>query len=283
MLKKRRRKLKSIKSKAPDYRYIEKLVKPVSFYAPEVKCVFYGAAGTGKTTLAGTFPKPILIIDISEKGTDSVRSTKGIDVLRIEPQDPDAWQKIEDAFWYVKKSNKYKTVVIDTVSGAQEISMRRLLREMGEEPEEGQLGGWGTLHKSDWGTIAGDMKSLIFDYRSLECNVIFIAHDRTSKEEFEGDEDGGITPQVGPRLMPSVVTTLNGAVGMIGNTFIRERTREIRIGKKKRKKVLKEYCLRIGPHAYYVTKARKPKEIKCPDVLADPSYDQLLELIEGDE
>jgi len=43
-----------------------------------------------------------------------------------------------------------------------------------------------------------------------------------------------------------------------------------------------EYCLRIGPHAYYNTKIRQPKGSFTPDILKDPSYDKLVSLMKGD-
>ena len=41
--------------------------------------LFYGKSGTGKTTLAGTFPKP-LFLDVNENGTSSVRVSSKIKV-----------------------------------------------------------------------------------------------------------------------------------------------------------------------------------------------------------
>lgn len=282
-------KLKKSKPRDPDYRDIEKEIQDVDDFDPQMVLIFYGPAGTGKTTAACTFPKPLLLVDISEEGTDSVRNVKGVKVIRIDPNDEEAWEKLEKIYWFLARGkHSFKTVVIDTVSGCQDLSMRRLLRDRGVEPEEGKLGNWGTMRKQDWGTIASDLKSIVFNFRSLRREekidaLIFVAHDRINKEDEGSDDEGGITPQVEPRLMPSVVSTLNAAVGVIGHFFIREETKKIKIGNSVKKKRIVQYCMRLGPHTYYRTKIRKPKDTEAPPFIVNPDYQKILELVEGEE
>ena len=125
-----------------------------------------------------------------------------------------------------------------------------------------------------WGVVSGLMKIWLLNYRDLvdkSINVIFLAHDRTNKGEGNEDDDT-IDPQVGARLMPSVSGFLNGAVKAIGNTFVREVFLE-----DKSRKV--EYCMRIGPHAYYTTKLRNPMGTDCPESIVDPTFDKLMSLM----
>lgn len=58
--------------------------------------VFYGRSGTGKTTAASTFPKPMLLLDAKDRGTDSISDVPGIDVLDVQTYD-----EFETAYWYL--------------------------------------------------------------------------------------------------------------------------------------------------------------------------------------
>ena len=224
----------------------------------------YGRSGTGKTTFAGSFPTPALLIDIQEKGTDSIANLDGIDVISI-----DKWSELEEVFWYLKKEKKYKSVILDQVSSMQDIAMQHAMVEEGKEVMSQRL----------WGVVSGLMKTWLLNYRDLVdegINVLFIAHDRASKGE-SGEDDDTIDPQVGARLMPSVAGTLNGAVKVIGNTFVREvfledRSRQV------------EYCMRLGPHAYYTTKMRNPLGTSTPESISNPTYNRIMELmLEGEK
>lgn len=264
-----------------DFLELEKRIKKVDEFPPEFKLVLYGRAGTAKTTIASSFPKPLLLLDASEKGTDSIRDVPGVHVLRLND-----WDDLVNAYWYVKQTKKFKTVVIDTVSNCQDLAIRKVMEDNGKEAEN--IGGWGTMTKRDWGKVSSMLKDdLITNYVGLEgMNVVMIAHDRVSGGSEEDDStEGMILPEVGPRLMPSVASYLNGAVSIIGNTFVREVFKEITIGKgPKAKKINKrkiEYCLRVGPHAYYVTKIRKPKSVMLPDVIVDATYEKIQAVVKG--
>jgi hypothetical protein len=260
------------RSRGPtDYRLIEKKIHVMKPMAEGLQAVFYGRPGTGKTTLACTFPKPLLLIDVKERGTDSVHDVPGVKVLR-----PMEWGDFDRAYWYIRKNpNKFKSCVWDTVSQGQDFA----IEDIKGEQDVGDLGKWGTLTKKDWGQVSSMLKTTIMDFRDLGINFVFIAHDRVFGAEDEDDE--AITPQMGPRLMPSVASTLNAAVGVIGNTFIRETFREIRIGKMKKRVRKVEYCLRVGPHSYYVTKIRKPRRIETPAFIIDPTYEKIANAIKG--
>lgn len=226
----------------------------------------YGRSGTGKTTFAGSFPTPALLIDVREKGTDSIANLDGVDVVSIEH-----WSELEEVFWYLESGggkDKYKSVIIDQVSSMQDLAMEHAMAEEGKEVMSQRL----------WGVVSGLMKTWLLNYRDLvdsNINVLFIAHDRASKGE-GADDDDTIDPQIGARLMPSVAGMLNGAVKAIGNTYVREVFLE-----DKSRKV--EYCMRIGPHAYYTTKMRNPLGTTIPESLVDPTFGKIIELMSQGE
>ena len=256
-------------------------IRPVRDVLKNRDYVFYGRSGTGKTTLAGTFPGPILVLDVRDRGTDSIIDVEDVMVLPI-----NTFDDYELAYYYLLKNDHgYKTVVIDTLSQLQQMVVEDI--SQGKKKKSSKAAGaWGTLTKGDWGDVAGQMKSWITNYRNLDLNVVFIAQDRTNYLD-EDDDGEDIEPEIGPQLSPSIAKHLNASVSTIGNTFIRTRhvIKEVkRKGKKPKKKEVTviEYCLRIGPNPIYVTKTRKPRSVKPPSVLVDPSYEDFIELLKGE-
>ena len=94
-------------------------IKPVTSLGLVLAALFYGRAGTGKTTVASSFPKPLLHLDIREKGTDSIADVEDVDTIQV-----NSWDEFEQIYWYLASAeNKYKTVVIDAVSQLQDFAV----------------------------------------------------------------------------------------------------------------------------------------------------------------
>ena len=248
--------------------------------------VIYGRSGSGKTTLSSTFPGPILYANIRDNGTDSIADVPGIKVYEIE-----SIEDLEDLRMWLRRNRKdlargkkYKTLVIDTMSQLQELYVEEVGARKAKKKGK-RAGDWGSMTKQDWGEVSGEMKSLIIELRNLPMNVVFIAQDRTFNfDDDSGEIDGQLVPEIGPRLMPSVVSVLNAAVGVIGCTFVRRKF--IKKKSKTSNKIKSEekmvYCLRLGPSAVFTTKVRKPRDIAAPDFIEDPTYDDIISVIEGD-
>lgn len=227
----------------------------------------YGKSGTGKTVFGGSWPKPLLLLDIREKGTESISDVDGIDLLRVEH-----WDDIEavyhDVLWGKKK---YKSVVIDQLTAMQALGMDKLRTDKGMKPSE-------PFSQRGWGQLSGMMQTWILNYRELfneGYNILFNAHERLRDPQEEDDER--IAPSIGSNLMQSVSGFVNGAVSVIGNTFIREHY------DKKEKTTEIQYCMRIGPHAYYAAKIRRPVSAgPVPGVLVNPTYDKIVKLTRGE-
>jgi len=251
-----------------DYSGVVSRIKSVDENLLEkVTALFWGRTGTGKTTLIGTFPKPLLILDMREEGTDSILDLgEEVKVLNV-----NKWIEIEQVYWYLKEGNHpFKTVALDTVSQAQNMCLSDVMEKGGKKPGE-------LVSRGVWGTIANNMKYWLLEYRDLPMNVVFTAHDRVNEVE-EVEEDEQIVPEVGPQVIPSVAKTLTGAVKIIGHTFIKEVTKKTDDGLE----VSEEYRLRISPHPVYQSRIRKPKDAYAPDSIKDPSYDKLVKIMKGE-
>lgn len=255
---------KDKKKSNSDYSDILGRIQDIEDVEDYVKQVTYGRSGTGKTTFSATWPKPILHVDIREKGTKSIKKVPGVKTILITE-----WDDFEKIYWMLESGkHDYKTVTLDNVTGLQELAIREALKREGREGE--------TPYKNTYGTAASLMKTWLINYRDLPMHVHFIAQDRVigADEEEGGDQ---LTPEVGPRMMPSVVTILNAAVDVIGQTYLSEATKKVN-GEIKR---VVEYRLRLGPHAYYTTKIRVPRGVKVPEYLIDPTFEKVVEVMEG--
>lgn len=246
--------------------------KPVSELEMVITALFYGRSGTGKTTLAGDFPKPLLLLDIGERGTDSLSDQEGIDVLTISQ-----WGELEEVYWDLAEGGHgYKTVVIDAVHTMQGLALQEA-RDVAGKKEKDQTS------QRDFGQASGLMNKWLYHFRDLRddgVNIVFLAHDRLREVDTEDDETV-ILPEMGPNLMPGVAKTITGAVNIIGYTFIKEEVTKSKIaGKKPQREV--QYGLRIGPNAIYSTKIRKPKNFHLPEYLIDPSYGKLVSVLKGE-
>lgn len=249
---------------------------PIAEVSNPLSFVIYGRSGTGKTTIASTFPTPILYCDIRDRGTDSIRDVKGIDAMKVQ-----VWEDYEDVYYYLKTNpnHGYKTIVIDTITQLQQMAMTYVLSNKKKNTQN--VGDWGTMTKREWGDAAAIMKDWIDNFVDLPVdNVVFLAQERADKPS-EEDDDNLLIPEVGPRTMPSVASALNANVSVIGNTFIRIKRTKKEINGKKVTREKAVYCLRVGPNPIYTTKIRKPRHIEAPDYIEDPTYDDIMDVIEG--
>lgn len=270
MIKNRKTTKKTNTSSVSKPKGIESRITPVADIPIELNVLLYGRSGTGKTTLIGSAPKPLLILDIREKGTTSIRNIKDTFVLSLH-----SWKDFEEAYWFLmsEEGQKYKTIAIDTITQLQEFALEQI-----------RGSAKGLVSRKTWGEASGLMKTWIMLFRDLPMNVIFTAQDRQTKGGDEDDEDmdSAIIPEVGPYVMPSVAKIMNAAVDIIGNTFIREKVTVIKDPKTNKKTESKkmEYCLRVGPHPIFVTKFRTPTGggDSIPPVLVSPTFKDLIDL-----
>ena len=234
-------------------------------------CLFYGKSGRGKTELASTFPTPILFLDINnERGLKTIKGKKGIQVAQVR-----SWDDFEDLHWWLREEQEFKTIVLDQITGLQDLCMRHVREKLNMKDDA-------SFFRKHWGHLSGDMKTWLQNYRELAdlYNIVFIAHERAFGSD-DDEEDGEIDPSVGARVMPSVGSFVDGACDIIGQSFIRTIKERDKKGKVTRRT---EYCLRIGPHPVYTTKIRRPKIAgRLPDFIIDPSYKKLIAIEAGED
>jgi hypothetical protein len=241
-------------------------IKPIEDVESFITMLCYGKAGTGKTVFGCSFPKPLLLLDIREEGQDSVTDVAGVELLPIL-----TWQDLEDIYWELESGNlKYQSVLIDQLTAMQSLGMQKIREENKQQPSD-------VFSQRSWGRLGGLMQTWVFNFRELKkkrMHICFNAHERI--REAEETEDERLAPSVGANLTQGTATFVSGAVSIIGNSFIREEV------DKKTKEKRTEFCMRVGPHAYYAAKIRRPVSAgPAPDVIVNPSFEKLLAITRG--
>ena len=200
-----------------DFTEFEKGIQAITYESEDyIKALFYGPNGTGKTTVAGTFPAPI-IFDINERGTRVLATEEG----RIKKRAVDEFEMLVQGFWYLKSGkHPFKTVVLDNITTLQEVAMRYI---MNKEADFDLSKDMDMPTKRDWGGLSQILKRWLIDFRNLPMNVVFIAQEKRDRDEDLESDDASVYPQV----TPSVRGILGAAVDVIGRTYVSETTDNI--------------------------------------------------------
>lgn len=151
-----------------------------------VKCLVYGDAGVGKTTLCATAPSPFIIS--AEAGLLSLRH---VSVPYVEVS---SMRDLEEAYRWLTSSadaRHVRTVCVDSLSEVAEVC----LTSSKESTKDG---------RKAYGDYADDMLGLVKGYRDLpDKNVVMTAKLRQQKDEWTGAlvaGPGAPGRQVGPEL-----------------------------------------------------------------------------------
>ena len=229
----------------------------------------YGRPGTGKTTIACTGPKPLLLIDVKDKGTDSGKREDlepgDITVFELENFD-----EIYEVYDYIQDNpERFKSVAIDHMTALQDFCYQKVMDEEGKSK----------MSQGMYGTAGNYLKEVINLYKGLTdigITPIFNCQDRMESGDGEGEDQ--LLPEVGPSLMPSVARTLCAASRVIGHTYQFENVEKLD-GAKVRRNI--EFRLRLGPNPYYITKVTRPVGTPCPMFLVDASYKDIMKIVKG--
>lgn len=229
----------------------------------------YGRPGTGKTTISCTAPKPLLLIDVKDKGTDSGKRDDlqpgDITVFELETFDD-----IYEVYDYIEENpDRFRSVVIDHMTALQDFCYDKVMEEEGKSK----------MSQGMYGTAGGYLKEVINLYKGLTdlgITPIFNCQDRMESGDGEGEDQ--LLPEVGPSLMPSVARTLCAASRVIGHTYQFENVEKLE-GAKVRRNI--EFRLRLGPNPYYITKVTRPFGTPCPQFLVDANYKDIMKIVKG--
>lgn len=167
-----------------------------------VKMMIYGQAGMGKTTVALSAPKPLLLDFDNGVKRVNMAHLDGIDIVQVT-----SWQDVQQVLQ--EDLSAYQTIVVDTIGKMMDfiISYKCGTRQP-------QI--------RDWGGINAEFSWLTRTLSSLNKNVVFVAHRDTRKE---GD-DTVFIPALREKSYNSIVTELDllGYLEMRNENGVQKRT-----------------------------------------------------------
>lgn len=233
--------------------------------------VIYGKSGTGKTTLASTFPKskerPLYILDVLENGTGSIGLDDRENVIVVPIESFEEVDQVltdfENGYTFDEDGNKIPvhpgTIVLDSATQLEYLMKKFLMSA--EKKDKMNLNLWGQV-KNTHDMLWNAAKYLS---RKLDCYFVTITHEKDDK-----DEDNPAFNKVVPSLAKGGTESLTAKASFIWYTTIETDTKIVD-GKAEKEDRFVTY---IGPASYLVTKCRKPKEVSIPQKVRDLTFDR---------
>lgn len=167
-----------------------------------VKMMIYGQAGMGKTTVALSAPKPLLLDFDNGVKRVNMSHLENVDIVQISQ-----WEEVQQVL--MENLSAYQTIVVDTIGKMMDFIITYKC---------------GTRQPSirDWGGINAEFSWLTRSLSSLNKNIIFVAHRDTRKE----GEDTVFIPALREKSYNQIVTELDllGYLEMKNERGVQRRT-----------------------------------------------------------
>ena len=175
------------------------LAKGISSETHNRFTVIMGKPGSGKTTLAGTFPKPMLYVSVDTDGGGEVLkcySDKDVQTLSLKSDEVDAKEpkhiqtKLMALLDELKEKHPYKTVVIDAYSSIEEGVIAFL-----EKNKKSRLS---LQERGVVGTLMLNLRDKIVELSRGDVEYVAVCHikDKKTTDNTTGEESTMIVPKM---------------------------------------------------------------------------------------
>ena len=163
-----------------------------------LKVLIYGPAGAGKTTIARTMPKPVLVLDF-EGGILALMGEPEVLVCPVR-----STQELLQAASELASDTQFKSVVFDGLS----IYVRRRIQELRGSKERAT---W-----DDWQKLTNEVRSAVLPLLQLRKHLLLTSLPKWIRQR---DERGRETSQIigaTPALTPALISDLVAACDLVG-------------------------------------------------------------------
>ena len=250
------------------------LVKPISQEPHNRLTVIIGKPGSGKTTFAGTYPKPILYVAVDTDGGGEVLKgydDKDIQVIHVTSDNPGTGAKhVQTKLMELVKELKetkhpYKTIIIDAYSSIEEGVVNYLEKAKGKKLNLDERGSISTLMLN--------LRNELVDISRNDVEVVAVCHvkDKECTDNTTGEKSIMIIPKMSYNNGNLLLERASAVIYCARKTIVNEdNTRRV------------AFLSYVGAHPNMDTKLRTSgKKIENGLYVEDFSYDKLQDIING--
>jgi phage nucleotide-binding protein len=195
-------------------------IRKAADHPPQFNILIYGESGTGKTTLAGSADlipemRKVLIIDI-EGGTLSLKERyPDVETVRVK-----TWEKMQEIYNELSVGDHgFTTIVIDSLSEAQKMSMDKILRKLVEQYPDREDG---VPQVREWNINIEQTRKFVRLFRDLPINTIFTALSKEDRNPMRG------TIRRKPMLSGKVADEVAGFLDIVCYLYTKEVKEELK-------------------------------------------------------
>lgn len=226
--------------------------------------VVWGKSGSGKTHFGGTYPKPMLYLRLGDDGSNTIADIPGVKAIQI-----DTIEELKEAATALVKDKKYKTVFVDTFSMLTNVWIDQYAVQKKKK-----------MTQQMWGDLKIDTEELVKKFHSVARTHIVLLSLHETNDSIEGMEDE-IIPDIRPNTTKGARTYLEGMANYgIHTTKLNKVITSKKTGEEKE---IVKHAIHIGANPYYWTKLQVSADITIPKLIYDPTYDKLMNLVNGGE
>lgn len=274
-----------------------------------IKMLLFGPSGVGKTHLAATFEKPLLVLALEKTpsgGARTVRKFPGVTVLR---PGADSFETpiVAEAFvaemdrlvGEMKEHNPFKTVVIDHVTVFQDYVLEKIVgRPLPEQV------GFGSVSGDAYRDRAEAMKQMLRPWVDMQCHTVFVGKEKDHnppKSEAVNPRTGKVQPDMRPRFIRGLQQESCVSVNVGGGTadwlmdaceyacrlYMDREVKEFRTEINGETVVDHQEtgcfvrALRVGYHPNFYARFRSDSPETLPEAIVSPTFDKIMAAIEG--